>query len=297
MENNTPMTCPRILSMILAILVLSIGVNATSHAGPWTHQPGHGYAKIWTKYLLGLGYNDGGGKKVDYGSYHEVAVNIYGEIGLPHQMGLSLHWPLLQMFVVKNTRANQKVTYLAVGDPTLMFRWNFLRIKRFVLTAEVGARIPVAKANVATPLYGTTEGNPRFGELRTGTGRFDVHGGFSLGYSWEGIYVAAMLNYAYRSGGYDDDLLWSVEAGFRFKPSWSIRARVTGRHPLPTGNRPRHNSPNGIGNGTSYIGMAAEIEYHLHRHWSLGLSFEGGLAFVRRQSRGPVASFYVATSW
>ncbi|MCA9521835.1 MAG: hypothetical protein KC609_12715, partial [Myxococcales bacterium] len=78
---------------------------------------------------------------------------------------------------------------------------------------------------------------------------------------------------------------------------WALRARVSGKHPLGFGTAPKHNSLNGIGNGTAYVGASAEGELYLTARWALGLNVQGSLGYAIRQTRGPVFSFYAATTF
>ncbi|MCA9583096.1 MAG: hypothetical protein KC416_14960, partial [Myxococcales bacterium] len=73
--------------------------------------------------------------------------------------------------------------------------------------------------------------------------------------------------------------------------------RVTSLSPLKNGSARRDESPSGIGNGTSYIGFAMEFDYEFVERWYIGMTFEGGVANIRRQTGGPVLTAYLATTW
>jgi hypothetical protein len=40
---------------LVAVLAWPVGASA----GPWTPEPGHGYGKVWVKWLYGFGYHAG----------------------------------------------------------------------------------------------------------------------------------------------------------------------------------------------------------------------------------------------
>lgn len=75
------------------------------------------------------------------------------------------------------------------------------------------------------------------------------------------------------------------------------RARVTGHYALGNGDAPPDETPSGLGNGTSYTGAALEGDYRIGDRWFVGLSLEGGLFLIQRQTGGPVVSVYLATKF
>jgi hypothetical protein len=107
--------------------------------------------------------------------------------------------------------------------------------------------------------------------------------------------VAAGAGWVARTGGYDHALVWTAELGGTFSETLSGRIRLSGYHSIRTGDDPRDESPSGIGNGTSYTGVAIEGEWQFTERWYLGLTLEGGALGVRRQTGGPVISPFLAT--
>lgn len=266
-------------------------------AGPWTPEPGHGYAKAWLKWLPGFGYHDGAGETTAYGAYHEFFLSVYGDVGVAPGLALSLHAPLLQAFVLGDPRPDGDGTraFVGPGDPTLSMRYRFVRAGRFVAAVDAGLRVPTATARPRATVYAATEGNPPIAELRIGSGVFGVPVGVSAGYGWDRVYVAGSAQVVVRTGGWDDVLTWTAEVGGRFSERWSGRARAVGWHNVVRGTAPRTESPSGINNGTSYVGFGLEGEYGFAPGWWVGLTLEGGVVAIRRQTGGPVLSLFVAT--
>ena len=278
---------------LLALLSLLAPSRAT--AGPWTPEPGEGYAKLWIKWLPGFGYHAGNGDTYDYGAYHELFLATYGELGLADGLALTWHTELVRFFSLDDPRTGESDAHLAPGDPALGLRWRFLRADRFVMAVEASLRAPLASDDPAQTVYADAPGNPEIGRLRIGSGVFDVTALVSGGYGWDRTYVAAGAGWVARTGGYDHALVWTAELGGTFSETLSGRIRLSGYHSIRTGDDPRDESPSGIGNGTSYTGVAIEGEWQFTERWYLGLTLEGGALGVRRQTGGPVISPFLAT--
>jgi len=289
---------PVFMSALLACAALiSLGASHAA-AGPWTPEPGHGYAKLWLKWLPGFGYHDGAGDTVSYGAYHEVFVNAYGEVGVVDGFSLWLHAPLAQTFVLGDPRPGGGTdVVVGPGDPTLGARWRFLRLGRFVASLDAGFGVPIATSRPQAPVFASDAPNTEIAQLRIGSGVFRGQAGVSLGYGWDKIYASGSIAYVLRSGGWDDVLTWTAELGARFSAAFSGRVRMTGWHSAVRGQAPRTESPSGINNGTGYVGAGIEGEWQFVPRWYLGLTLEGGLVYVLRQTGGPVVSVFVATTF
>lgn len=265
-------------------------------AGAWTQDPGRGYAKLSLRWLPGLHYSDGSGGHVPIGTYHELTVDLYAELGLARYVTLTIQMPVLQLVALRNPLAGRVESHLQTGDPTFGLVLQLARVGRFALSFESGFLAPLVRSTKAINEYSTADGNPLIGTLNFGAHVYDVHWGFAFGYGWDTMYTAAMARYVYRSGGFDHEIRWSAEYGVRFG-RWALRARVSGKHPLGNGSAPKHASLNGIGNGTAYVGASGEGEFALSDHWTLGLNVQGSLGYAIRQTRGPVISLYLATTF
>ncbi|MCA9606125.1 MAG: hypothetical protein KC619_11050 [Myxococcales bacterium] len=287
---------PRRTPLLLAF-ALTWSVASVAHAGPWAPAPGEGYVKLWLKYLPGFWFMDGQGQTHDYGGYHELFLSTYAELGLVDRVALVLHAPILESFHLEDPRDGSYQSHLTPGDPTLSLRWQFLSIDRFVAAAEVGVRAPFARPGPVQTFYGTDEGNPVLGALQIGTGVWDVPATVAVGYAWDTVYLAASAGYILRSGGYDHVITWTAEGGATLEAQWGVRGRITGYHSIDVwfGDRaPPHLSPSGIGNGTTYIGFSVEADYQLQPNYFVGVTLEGGVAAITRQTGGPVISLYFA---
>ena len=283
---------------VAAVAALVIAVPPSpAMAGPWTPEPGEGYAKVWLKWLPGFGYHGGDGETHDYGAYHELFVNAYAEIGVVDSLAAWIHAPLLQTFTLTDPSTDETDVHVSFGDPAAGLRWSFLSMGRFVFALDGGVRAPLANGDPVQIVRARAAPHDEIGALRVGNGAWDFSAGLGAGFGGDGYYLALGGGYIARTNDYDHDLYWTAEGGLRFLERWATRLRLTGRHPLGNGSAPRHESPSGIGNGTSYVGFALEGDYEVVDRWHLGVTFEGGLAAVRRQTGGPVISLYGATKF
>ena len=283
------------LLIFAAVFVGIASAPATALAGPWAPEAGHGYVKLWLKYLWGFSYNASDGNSYAYGAYHEVFFNVYAELGLAEHVGLIVHAPVLESFHLDDPRGAQ--SHLTPGDPTLSLRWQFLTIGRFVAGVDAGVRAPFARPGPVQTVHTTDEGHAPIGALRIGTGVWDFPVTLSVGHGWDDFYLAASVGYIVRTDGYDHVLTWSAEGGSTIDSHWSWRVRAVGYHSLGVFfdvEAPGHESPSGIGNGTSYMGFALEADYQIEPGWMVGLTLEGGLGVLIRQTGGPVVSLYLA---
>lgn len=288
--------------LIASAIALSLSLShGTAEAGPWTPERGHGYFKAWIKYLPGWWYVDGNGQRNDYGSYHELFVNAYAEIGVFRGFALSINAPLVQTFFLQDTRAaGQPINaYVGPGDPTFGARFELARAGRAILSVEGSVRVPLATGAAVAPVYSSLGPDYRqLGELRIGNGAADVGIRFWGGYSTSNFYVAASNGVIYRSNGFDPVVVFSGEMGGRVaRNRVGLRVRAQGYLSLPWGSAQRAESPSGMGNGTRYTGLALEADYRLVNHWDLGITLESGLGIQQRQTGGPVISLSIATTF
>jgi hypothetical protein len=280
----------------VALMMALLAPNSAA-AGPWAGEAGHGYVKLWVKYLFGFGYFAGDGAFHDYGLYQEAFVSAYAEVSIVDRFALILHAPIVQTFHLEDPRDGSWESHVGPGDPTLAVRWQFLQAERFAMGAEAGVRAPFARPGPVQPVYSRAEGNPQIGALEIGNGVWDIPLSISAGYGGDAFYLAGSVGWVLRTSGFDHVLTWSLEGGTTVEGRWGIRGRVVGWHSVPVyfdEGAPRHESPSGIGNGTSYIGFAIEVDYQIEPDWFVGFTGEGGLGYLVRQTGGPVVTLYVA---
>jgi hypothetical protein len=142
---------------------------------------------------------------------------------------------------------------------------------------------------------GTDPGNPVIGGLRVGAGAWDFAGALSAGYGFDVYYVAGSAGWIARTDDFDHVATFTLEGGGSYPSGFSIRGRITGNLAVGIGDPAlRHESPSGIGSGTSYLGFAVEADWRVAQDLYLGATIEGGLFYIRRQAGGPVVSLYAA---
>ncbi|MEN0061228.1 MAG: hypothetical protein AAGA48_03705 [Myxococcota bacterium] len=284
---------------------LLLGIAAgpgTAWAGAWVPERGHGYVKTWTKWHWGfLDYVDGNGDILPFGAYHEVFQSTYGEVGIGAGLAVTWHTDLVRFFVLGNPRDGSRQRHLAPGDPRLGLRVRLLRTGRFVMAADAGLRAPLAPDMPVQDVFAREPPMPQIGELRVGAGIFEADAGVRAGFGWKKGYLASSLGWELRGGRFDDRLLWSVEGGTQFGRRVGTRLRASGVHSVRSEGLPAAEGPSGIGNGTSWTGLAVEADVALGRldgpvRWALGLTEETGITLVRRRSGGLTTSLNLSAS-
>ncbi len=278
--------------VVLSAAVLGGICPNPARAGAWVPKPGEGYLKLSTKWLLGMGYHDETGDTRDYGTYHEVFVSNYGEVGLVEALALVWHADLMRFFSLEDPTIEESEEHVTFGDPELGVRWAFWRPGRLVMSLQAAVRVPLARDDPVQPFF--YEDGTVAGALRVGAGVWDLTTGYHVGYGFDGWYLQGSTGYILRTTGYDDVVFATAEAGTHFTDIWSGRLRLVGHFAIEQSDAPYSENPSGIGNGVSYTGFALETEVELQPNWWLGVSFEGGIARVIRQTGGPVFNLYGA---
>lgn len=284
-------------SVVALFLLTTLFASLPAEAGPWTPDPAGGYAKVWGRWLWGMGYHDSKGDARKIGDYHEVGLFAYAEVGLAEAFAVTIHAPLWQAFIISEGNGGSGLAlHMPLGDPTLGVRLRLYQRGGFALALSNSLRIPLASDKVAQTVVDTESGKP-LGNLRLGAGTWDLSFALSAGYAWQKAFVVVSAEYVIRGAGFDHELRWALGGGYTFWNRLGLRLNLLGKHPLPTGSLTVEENPSGIGNKTSYTAFGLEVDYRFYKAWRVGLGLEGGLFAVRRQSRGPVISLSVATSF
>jgi hypothetical protein len=295
---------PRItLAVLVAVAVVGAG-GGPAHAGPWVPEPGAGYAKIGVRWLPGFFYFPGPEHAAEqgwsgpqpYGSYHELFVEAYGELGIAPGLALTFGDQLIRGFFLDDARDGPAGPLASPGEPGLGLQVGLIREGRFVSSMHVAVRAPLVPGEPVRPVHGTADGNPQVGELRIATGVWELDSSLAAGVGWDRGYLAVVAGAVVRGGGFDTLLRWSVEGGVPLGRGGRSqgRLRLTGQHPLANGDAPYHRSPSGIGNGTRFLAFTLEFERRIAPRIWLGASLAGGMGAVARQTGGPVVTVYLA---
>lgn len=283
--------------VLVCVLALSL-TPSLAHAGPWIPDAGHGYIKLWTRWLPGFGFHDADGTTRSYGAYHELFVSTYAELGVGPHVAVWVHAPLVNTFALTDPRTQTTSVFVSPGDAAVGARVGLTQDTPWVSSVGVFTRAPIANPDPVANVYSTDAGNPQIGALRIGSGVWDLAAEASLGRSLGGNwYTASTVGAVWRSGGYAPAVQFTAEVGNRFSDRFAARFRLQGYISLGTGSAPPHLSPSGIGNGTTYTGFTLEGEYRVLPWLDVGAGVEGGIVFIRRQTGGPVIDLYLASSF
>lgn len=288
----------RLALVLLLLLGASLAMpTSQASAGAWVPAPGHGYAKLWAKYLWGWGFVDGAGDMRGYESYHELFFATYGDVGVAPRLAVFWHSDLLRTYHLGDARDGSVERHVAPGDPQVGLRLSLLQRDRLALAVEGAVRAPFARGGAQQTVYASKDPHEPIGELRVGSGVWEVEGRVAFGYAFDHVYLAVATGYQWRGEGFDDRLLWSAEVGWSFTDAWASRVRASGAHSFRFESEPRASSPSGAGNGSSWAGLAWELERKIVDRWYASFVLEGGLFGLRRLSGGPVLSLGVATQF
>ncbi len=286
---------------VAAIALFLLLIPGLASAGPWTPDPGAGYAKVQVRWLPGFGFIPGPGEQpIMYGAYNEVSLGgFYAEIGLAPRLAVSVASDGVRLFFLQDPRDQTVTAAASFGEPTLTLTLQAVQAGRFALSVAGFVRAPGAPNTPVADVVSLADGNPVIGELRVGTGILEGGGLLSLGLGLGRLYVAGSVGATARGGGWDTALQWSAEAGLKVgkEQKTQLRLRLAGLHPLKDGTTPYHASPSGIGNGTSYTGFTLEVERALTPALAAGFSIAGGLGGLSRQTGGPVITGHRAVVW
>ena len=285
---------------LLAGLALAGAVwPVTATAGPWTPEPGGGYAKVQARWLPGIGwFGEPDAPPVMYGIYNEVFLGgFYAEVGLVPRLSIAAHSDGVRLFFLQDPRDDSVSSHVSFGEPTLTMTVQPVQAGRFALSVAAHIKAPGAPNDVVADVV-SLDGDV-IGGLRVGTGVLEGGLTVNAGLGFGRVYFAGSVGGVGRGGGWDSVLQWSAEGGFDVGKALAthLRVRLAGFHPLGNGTTPYHASPSGIGNGTAYVAFTIEVERRISERVALGFSVAGGLAPVRRQTGGPVLTGYLATAW
>jgi len=283
------------------LFILLLLLPATAAGGPWTPEPGGGYAKVQVRWLPGVGYFSGLGEAPSlYGVYNEIFLGgFFVEVGLLPRVSASLAGDGVRLFFLQDPRDNSVSSHASFGEPTLTVTVQPIQAGRFALSVAGFVRVPGAPNTPVAEVVSLADGNPVVGQLRVGTGVIEGGGTLSAGVGLGRVYLAASAGVLGRGGGWDTVLQWSAEAGLSVGKAQrtQLRLRLSGFHPLKNGTAGYHDSPSGIGNGTAYTGFALEVDRKITDLLSAGFSFAGGLGGVVRQTGGPVITGQISAAW
>ncbi len=286
------------------VLALCCACPSRAHAGPWVPDPGTGYGKIGVRWLPGIFYfpgpthaeQQGWDGPQPYGSYHELFLEAYGELGIAPGLALTFGDQVVRSFFLDDAVDGPGSPLVSAGEPGLGLKVGLIREGRFASSLQVTVRAPLSAGGPVRPVHGTAAGNPRLGDLRIATGVWEAETSLAAGVGWDRGYAAGTVGTVLRGGGYDALLVWSLEGGLPLGGAGRTqgRLRLTGQHPLGNGDAPYHRSPSGLGNGTRFLAFTIEVERRVAPRIWLGASVAGGLVAVARQTGGPVITLYLA---
>lgn len=262
---------------------------------PWSFAPGDGYLRVAFNYRQALDYIDAEGNARATGSYAELELVALLQVGVVPGLSFRFSWPPLQLFLLEDPRGGGLVDHAVTGDTDFGLAWTAYEESAFALSFHAGVRVPLARSGVVQVVYGRQPPHPTLGALQVGAGVFDFPVGLSLGYRDPIWYIVARSEFVGRSGDFDQMVRWDLESAVAVL-STTVRAGLSGGHSLPTGNPAyRHQSPSGIGSGTSGIAGTIEFDFPLSASWMVGSRVTARVPLLRQSAAAGITLFVAST--
>ncbi len=296
-----PMRRPLGHLVLFALLWL---IPAMAQAGAWTQPKGGGYLKAWFRLQAALGFLDGyhdeAGDNHYTDNYSETGFALYGEYGITDWLTLIGAWAPVKVYHLQQQGG---VTVVRPDDPLFGFRFGLLQ-KELRVSLQVDTRVPAVTDRSFGPFFAVNKEtgvlDEPLGVLRVGSGVWDIEPRVQLGYGSNRGHWGVEVGWRFRTGGFQDALVWLMEGGYRFVPRFYATVRIAQIQPRgATPPPPKTGSLTGVWNGTTYFGFAFEFDTligDLDNQLSIGVVIEGA-TFYERQAGGPILNLYLAKKW
>jgi hypothetical protein len=277
---------------VLLALASASCLSRDAIAGAWTQPENGGYAKLWARWQAADGpfdkYIDAERNKHSLGGYNELSLQAYVEYGFKDGITGVFVLPLVRSFLLSAPNSYSAVT---LGDPSAGAR---IRLYEGVITvaAQLLVTVPIASSSPQIAVV-DPDTHQVFAHLRIGQGVFDLEPRLQVGKGFSWGHLGAEIGYQARTGGYRHRIVSMVEGSLKLSDAWRVTVRAIDLALVGPTSAPYDESLSGIGNGTAYFGVSAEIDWRIGDHLSIGTVYETAVYEIR-QAGGPVINAYAA---
>jgi len=279
---------------VVASFLVALLLPRSLSAAAWTQPKGGGYVKAWVRFQAAIGFLDGwNDEDGDFhytGDYAETGLHFYGEYGLTDRLTAIGNVPAVKTYWVDQ----QDFFGASPGDPTVGLRYGLIQ-KNWVLSAQVTSTVPLVDDRARTT-FRDLDTDEQLGVLKFGAGVFDIEPRIQFGFGTEQGHFGLDVGRRIRTGGFQDQWVWTIEGGYQFTPNFYFTVRALEVWSVGQVSADFDDSLSGIGNGTSFTGFALEGNWQLDERLSVGGVLEGATRY-ERQSGGPVFNAFVAYDW
>ncbi len=255
----------RLTGAILLTLGLACG---SAYGAAWTKAEGEAFLKLGTSMLRADEFYEGNGSRLTIPTLSEYTLSLYGEYGLTDDFTVIAYLPFVTRVTVNEQVGRPSgFVYTAgaentqLGDVDLGLRYGIVQEGATVLSAGLLLGLPLGDDDNDNALF-------------TGDGEFNQLVSLALGHSFypTALYAIAQLGVNMRSGGFSDELRYSVELGYTAWEALTLIGRLSAVQSLKNGDAAGGMAGLHV-NDQQYLSPGLELAYKLTESLGVSLGF------------------------
>ncbi|MEM1127599.1 MAG: hypothetical protein AAGI71_13180 [Bacteroidota bacterium] len=214
--------------IILAGCVLAA---PSAHADGWTQRKQSGFYKVNFRFVSAGSFYERSGTQIDIPTLRDYTVSFYGEYGLTDRLTAFAYVPFFERITL-NEQVGTETGFVffegdavsGVADPDIGLRYGLVTQGPVVLSASLRFGLPIGRDEQPNGLL-------------TGDGEFNQHLALEAGYSLYPVpaYAVASLGFNNRTGGFSDEVIYGIEAGYTVGVWLTLIGRLRGVESLKNG--------------------------------------------------------------
>lgn len=248
------------------ILVFYILISVNLNAGAWTQEKNGGFYKLGMRYISTTTVYDNDGNKVKIPQLTNLLLSFYAENGLNDHLTLIANASLFERIKINDFTSNGNIvsnggSNSGIGDSELGFRYRLWHDDGSVFSTELIFGLPVGDTDNNLGLY-------------TGDGEFNQILNILYGKSYYPVplYLSAQVGFNNRTGGFSDEIRYSVEVGYSIVQNLLLALKIHGVQTLKNGDPIVFSGNYGFhSNDQKYLAFGPELNYSFTH--SAGISF------------------------
>lgn len=259
----------RTVSTSIVLLVLLLLAQPVFADG-WPQRRGKGYYKIGFRMLRATEYYEPNGNRIGVPTIGDYTLSFYGEYGITDRITAVAYVPFYERITLNQQIGrtsgfvfNEGDAVNGIADPIIGVRIGLL---------QAGATVLSASLKLGLPLGNSTQENG----LLTGDGELNQLVSLEAGHSFYPMpaYAKASVGFNQRTGGFSDEIVYGLEAGYTIADRVTIAARLRGVEPLRNGDA--LGGQRGLnGNDQRYLIYGGEVTYTHNNAYGISLGVEG----------------------
>lgn len=260
-------------------------------ASGWTQPQGHGFYKVVGQVLRGDDFHDAQGTSVQIPTLAQYTLSGYAEYGLRDDFTIITYLPVFQRITLNRLEGRPSGFVYArgdavnsVGDGELGLRFRMWQRGGTVVSAALTLGLPLGNdQQVSGLLTGDGEMNQRL-ELQLGHSLYPAP-------AWIGVGIG----YDHRLRGYDDNLVYTAEAGYTMRQRIHVIGQIRGTRALEGGDASVSAGAGGLAaNDQRFFSFGPEIIFDVIDGVSLSFGAMTGVG-LRNTLSAPSLSVGIST--